>query len=85
MAIFGIILGLFGAAVGIAVGVVAGLGGMVLGLLGGSLGLLPHLFPVVLIVIGIIWLVKGSRSRSAEGVRTDRGGSAPPHGPYNFR
>jgi hypothetical protein len=85
MAIFGIILGLYGAAVGIAVGVVAGLGGMVLGLLGGSLVLLPHLFPVVLIVIGIIWVVKGSRSRSAAVVSPNHGGSAPPHGPGNPR
>ena len=64
MAAFGIIVGLFGAGVGIFVGLVAGLVGMVLGLLGGALGLLPHLFPVVLIAIGIIWLVKRSSSRS---------------------
>ena len=83
MAAFGIIVGLIGAGVGILVGAVAGLVGMVLGLLGGSLVLLPHLFPVVLITIGIIWLVKGSRSRSKAGVRTERADPTPPHSPYN--
>jgi hypothetical protein len=83
MGAFGIILGLIGAGVGILVGVVAGLVGIVLGLLGGSIGLLPHLFPVVLIAKGIIWLVKGSSSRSVAGVRAERGGPAPPHSPCN--
>ena len=85
MAGIGIIVGLIGAAVGIMVGVVGGLVGIVLGLLGGSLGLLPHLFPVVLITIGIIWLVKGSNPRNVTGVRADRGGPAPPHSPCNPR
>jgi hypothetical protein len=85
MGAFGIIVGLIGAGVGILVGVVAGLVGIVLGLLGGSLGLLPHVFPVVLITIGIIWLVKGSRLRSVAGARTERGGPPPPHGPCNPR
>jgi len=85
MAAFGIILGLIGAGIGVVVGVVIGLAGMVLGLLGASLGLLPHLVPVVLITIGIIWLVKASRSRSLGGARTGRGGSAPPQSPCNPR
>ncbi|HXW14559.1 MAG TPA: hypothetical protein VEN79_08620 [Terriglobia bacterium] len=85
MTAFGIILGLFGAALGILVGAVAVLAGMVLGLLGGSLCLLPHVLPVLLITIGIIWLVKGSRSRTAVGVKTDRGGFASPHSPGNPR
>ncbi|MGA3327926.1 MAG: hypothetical protein ABSF45_25990 [Terriglobia bacterium] len=85
MAIIGIIVGLIGAAVGIVVGVVGGLVGMVLGLLGGSLGLLAHLFPAVLIILGIIWLVKGSNARNVTGVRADGGGPAPPHSPCNPR
>ena len=85
MAIIGIIVGLIGAAVGIVVGVVGGLVGMVLGLLGGSLGLLPLLFPVLLLTLGIIWLVKGSNSRNVTGVRADGGGPVPPHSPGNPR
>ncbi|MGD1105252.1 MAG: hypothetical protein ABSA59_24670 [Terriglobia bacterium] len=85
MAAIGIIVGLIGAAVGIVVGVVGGLVGMVLGLLGGSLGLLPLLFPVLLLTLGIIWLVKGSNSRNVTGVRADGGGPVPPHSPGNPR
>ena len=85
MAGLGIILGLIGAAVGIVVGVVGGLGGIALGLLGGSLGLLPHLFPVLLITLGIIWLVKGSNSKSVTGVRANGGGPTPPHSLCNPR
>ena len=78
MAAIGIVLGLIGAAVGIAVGVIGGLVGAVMGLLGGALGLLPHLFPVVLVALGIIWLVKGSRPKNVAGVRADPGAAAPP-------
>jgi hypothetical protein len=85
MVAIGIIVGLIGAAVGIVVGAVGGLVGIGLGLLGGSLGLLPHLFPVVLITIGMVWLVKASSPRSVTGARTDRGESPPPHNPCNPR
>jgi hypothetical protein len=85
MAAIGIIVGLIGAAVGILVGLVGGLVGIVLGLLGGSLGLLPHLFPVVLIILGTIWLVKGSKPRNVTAVRADHSGPAPPHNPCNPR
>jgi hypothetical protein len=85
MAVIGIIVGLIGAAVGIVVGVVGGLVGMVLGLLGGSLGLLPLLFPVLLITLGIIWLVKVSNARNVTGVRADGGGPASPQSPCNPR
>jgi len=85
MAIIGIIVGLIGAAVGIVVGLVGGLVGLVLGILGGSLGLLPHLFPVVLITIGIIWLVKRSNASNVTGVRVEGGGPVPPYRPYNPR
>ena len=64
MAGIGIILGLIVVAVRIVLGVVRGLTGAALGLLGGTLGLLVHFFPVVLITIGIIWLVKGSSSKN---------------------
>jgi hypothetical protein len=85
MAIIGIIMGLVGAAVGIVVGVVGGLLGMVLGLLGGALGLLPLMFPILLMTVGIIWLVKGSNTRNVTGVRADGGGPALPHNPSNPR
>lgn len=85
MAVIGIIVGLIGAAVGIVIGLVRGLVGMVLGLLGGSFGLVLHLFPVLLIAAGIIWLVKGSNSRNVTGVRADGGGPVPPHSPGNPR
>jgi uncharacterized membrane protein YkgB len=81
MAAIGIIVGLVGAAVGI----LSGLVGIILGLLGGSLGLLPHLFPIVLITIGIIWLVKGSNPRDVTGVRADRGDTTRPQSPGNPR
>ena len=83
MAAIGIIVGLIGAAVGIVVGVVGGLVGMVLGLLGGSLGLLPFLFPVVLITLGIIWLVKGSNPKDLTGARAEHGDAPPPQSPGN--
>jgi hypothetical protein len=60
MAGIGILIGLIGAAIGILVGLVGGLVGIVVGAIGGSLGLLAHLFPAVLIVLGIIWLAKGA-------------------------
>ena len=77
MAAIGVIVRLIGAAVGIAVGVLGGLLRGVLGLLGGTLGLLLHLFPLALITLGIIWLVKGSSPKNAAGVRVDRGDAAP--------
>jgi hypothetical protein len=85
MAVIGIIVALIGAAVGIVVGVVGGLAGMVLGLLGGSLGLLPLLFPVVLITLGIVWLVKGSNARSATEARVGPGDAVRTQGPHNPR
>ena len=85
MAAIGIIVGLIGAAVGIVVGVVGGLVGGALGLLGGTLGLLPHLVPVVLIALGIIWLVKGSSPKNAAGVRANQGGTVRPQSPGNPR
>lgn len=79
MAAIGIILGLIGAAIGIVIGLVAGLAGMVVGLLAGSLGLLIHVLPIVLIVLGTIWLVKGSKSKSTMGIQPSHAGPAPPH------
>ena len=70
MAGIGILFGLIGAAVGIVVGLVGGLFGLIVGLLGGCLGLLPHLFPVVLITIGIICLVKRSNPTDLPGAQT---------------
>ena len=85
MAAIGIIVGLIGAAVGIVVGAVGGLVGIVSGLLGASLGLLPHLFPVVLIAIGVIWLVKGANRRNVTAAKADRGSVAPPPSPRSPR
>ncbi|MGA2985073.1 MAG: hypothetical protein ABSG32_14775 [Terriglobia bacterium] len=85
MAAIGIIVGLIGAAVGIVVGAVGGLVGIVLGLLGGSLALLPHLFPVLLIAIGIIWLVKGANRRNVTVAKADRGNATPPQSPRSPR
>jgi hypothetical protein len=85
MAVIGIMVGLIGAAVGIVIGLVGGLVGIVLGLLGGSLGLVLHLFPVLLIAAGIIWLVKGSNSRNVAGVQANHSGPPPPHSPSKLR
>jgi hypothetical protein len=60
MAGIGMLIGLIGAAIGILVGLVGGLVGIVVGAIGGSLDLLAHFFPAVLIVLGILWLVKGA-------------------------
>ena len=83
MAIIGIIGGLIGAAVGIVAGLVGGLVGIVAGLLGGLLGLLPFVFPLALITIGIIWLVKKPNSGSEAGVRVRGIAPAQPQAPYN--
>ena len=85
MAVFGIVLGLIGAAVGIVFGALGGLVGIAWGLLGGALGLLPHLFPVVLITLGIIWLVRGPSSKDVTGASAVRSNAAPPQGPCNPR
>jgi hypothetical protein len=79
MAVIGIIVGLIGAAVGIAIGLVGGLLGMLLGLLGACLGLAVHLFPVLLIAAGIIWLVKESSSKNVVGVQSNHSGLPPSH------
>jgi hypothetical protein len=79
MAAIGIILGLIGAAIGVVIGLVAGLAGMVVGLLAGSLGLLIHVFPIVLIVLGTIWLVKGSKPKSPMGIQPSHAGPASSH------
>lgn len=81
MAIFGIIIGLIGAAVGIVVGALGALVGIVLGFLGGALGLLPVLAPILLIIFGIVWLVKGSTASNVAGVRPEGGGPVPAHDP----
>ena len=83
MAAIGIIVGLIGAAVGIVAGLLGGFLGLALGLLGGSIALLPHLLPLVVITLGIIWLVKGSNSRSAPGARVEHGNAARPQGARN--
>jgi ABC-type Fe3+ transport system permease subunit len=85
MAAIGILVGLICAAVGIVVGLVGGLAGAVLGLLGGTLGLVPHLVPVVLITLGIIWLVKGSNARNVTAVRAEHGANVRPQSPGNPR
>jgi hypothetical protein len=55
---------------------------MVLGLLGGSLTLLTHLFPVVLVALGVIWLVKGSNPGKAAAM-TDPDVANRPQSPRN--
>jgi ABC-type dipeptide/oligopeptide/nickel transport system permease subunit len=85
MAGIGILIGLIGAAVGIVVGLVGGLFGLIVGLLGGCLGLLPHLFPIVLITIGIICLVKKSNPTDAPGMRAGYGPAGPARSPKNMR
>jgi ABC-type dipeptide/oligopeptide/nickel transport system permease subunit len=79
MGAVGIIVGLIGAAAGILAGLVGGWVGLVLGLVGVSLALLLHLFPAVLITIGIIWLVMGSNPRILTGARVEHGDNARPH------
>ena len=81
MAVVGTIVGLIGAGVGVVVGMVGGLLGLVFGLLGGAVRLLPFLFPVALIVIGIIWLVKKSNPTPVAEARDGHYGPAPPPGP----
>ncbi len=54
MGIIGFVMGLFGAAIGIAAGLLGGL----VGLSAGLLGLLIPLSPLLLIVLGIVWLLK---------------------------
>ncbi len=81
MAVIGIIVALIGAAVGTVVGLVGGLVGVVVGLLGASVVLLTHFFPVVLITLGIIWLVKASTPKNSAGVMTNRTDAAAPPAP----
>ena len=57
MHMIGMVVGLVAAAVGIAVG----LGGALLGLV---FGLLIPLSPILLLVLGIIWLANGNRART---------------------
>ena len=85
MAVIGIVVGLIGAAVGIVVGLVGGLVGIVTGLLGGVFGLLPLVVPVALIVIGVIWLVKGTDAKNAAEATSHHTGSAPQYSPSNLR
>ena len=84
MAIFGIIVGLIGAVVGIVVGLLGGLLGGVAGLLGGAVGLAVPLFPVVLITLGIIWLVRAN-SKNAAGAGSCSRNTPGPQGPPEFR
>jgi hypothetical protein len=85
LAAIGIIIGLIGAAIGVVAGAVGALFGIVLGVMGGCLGLLLHLFPVLLIAIGIIWLVKRANSKQSAGTRPESGNIAPPQSPYSPR
>lgn len=78
MVVFGVVLGLIGATIGIIVGLAGGLIGLAVGLLAGSLGLLMHVFPIVLIILGTVWLVKGSKPKSAMGIQPSHAGPAPP-------
>ena len=83
MAVIGIIVGLIGAAFGIVAGAVGGFVGIVAGLLGACLGLAPILFPVVLITLGIIWLVRSANSNhgAAEEASRREAVSQSSHGP----
>ena len=78
MGLIGIVAGVAGALVGAAAGIAGALLGVVLALLGCLVGVAPVVFPVILIVLGLIWLVKGSNQRHAAEVRAG-GGPAPPH------
>jgi hypothetical protein len=60
VAAVGILIGLIAVAIGTVPRLAVGLVGIGARLLGGSFGLLAHLFPAILIVVGIIWLVKGA-------------------------
>ena len=68
MGLIGIIAGLVGAAVRAVVGIAGGLIGAGMGMLGALLGLLPVFFPLVLIALGVMWLVRGSKADQATGV-----------------
>lgn len=85
MAAIGIILQFIGAAVGIVVGVLGGLVGAAVGLMGAALGLLIPIFPVVLFILGIVWLVKGSNPKHAAGVRALSGNATPPRSAKSTR
>jgi hypothetical protein len=56
MGLFGILIGFFAAMAG----VVAGLFGALFGVVMGFFGLLLPLAPIILIVLGIVWLANGA-------------------------
>ena len=64
MAIIGIVVGMIGAMVGVVVGLVGGSIGLVLGFVGGLIAVMPHTIPVVLIVLGVVILARGSRRQN---------------------
>ena len=60
MGLIGLVIGLVAAAFGI----LAGLIGAAFGIVGGLLGLLGPLTPVLIIVLGILWLTGGQRGNA---------------------
>lgn len=81
MAGIGILIGLAVGAIGLAVGVVAAWVGIIVGLMGCVLGLSFHLFPVVLIGVGIVWLVRRSDPAHVPAETPGRAGRAPTQSP----
>lgn len=82
MGLFGILIGFLAAMVG----VVAGVFGALFGVVMGFFGLLLPLAPIILIVLGIVWLANGApRQNVATGQPPRQPGQSPSLHPHTGR
>ena len=80
-----ILIGFVGGAIGLIAGVIGALVGIIAGLTGCILGLALPLFPLILIGVGIIWLVKGASGANMSDQSSRRANAAPTQSPRRLR
>jgi hypothetical protein len=80
-----ILIGFVGGAIGLIAGVIGALVGIIAGLIGCVLGVALPLFPLILVSVGIIWLMKGASRANMPDQRSRRAIAAPTQSPRRLQ
>jgi hypothetical protein len=80
-----ILIGFVGGAIGLFAGTIGALVGIIAGLIGCVLGVALPLFPLILISVGIIWLVKGASRANIIDQRSRRANAGPTQSPRRLQ
>jgi hypothetical protein len=80
-----ILFGFVGGAIVLVAGMMGALVGIIAGVIGCILGVALPLFPLILISVGIIWLVKGASGANMSDQSSRRANAAPTQSPRRLR